>query len=592
MERTVDRLPTYLQKYCVTQDYDAYTPREHATWRCIMRQNKKYFAKSAVAVYLEGLDKTGIPIERIPNIEEMDQKLREFGYGAVGVVGFIPPAIFLEFQSLGIMPIATDIRTLEHIGYTPAPDIVHEAAGHVPVVADQDYRDYLKLYGNIANKSLTSVEDIRKYEAVRKLSDIKENPDTQPGEIEEAMRELDLASQAISFTSESSKVGRMGWWTIEYGLVGEKDDLKIYGAGLLSSVTEAQNCLNDKVQKIPLTVDCVDQDFDITEQQPQLYIVPTLADLKQSLIDLQNTLSFVRGGVFGCEEAQRCRTVNTIELDNGLQFCGVVTEIESAKGQEQPDFVKVQGPTQLCLAEKVLPGHDKSAHQDGFSTPLGHWKGVSKNPSQLSDKELSELSLVEGQASKIEFVNGFVVEGVLTNVMRQDGSIILLSWKDATVTRGEKTYFEPTWGPFDMPVATRVTSVFAGPGDRDAFGEYDIGFASTNPGRQSPYSDQEKAQFAYYQSIRALRETDDKEVIVDQIEALAQKALSEESVIGDEWLIYLELCEVADIRHPTYFYDLPWADEMVGRIKAIRDRQENSDTRALIDRALMLDSGK
>src|SRR5690606_2983944 len=106
---------------------------------------------------------------------------------------------------------------------------------------------------------------VRMYEAIRFLSDIKENPDTKPAEIQLAQQKLDAAGAAMTFVSESTKVGRMGWWTIEYGLVGTTSNPKIYGAGLLSSVGEGQSCLSPKVKKIPLTLACVEQSYDITE---------------------------------------------------------------------------------------------------------------------------------------------------------------------------------------------------------------------------------------------------------------------------------------------------------------------------------------
>jgi len=180
---TIERIPAYLKKYCKSQDHARYTAREHATWRYILRQAQDFFKDHAVSVYLEGLNKTGISLERIPKIEDIDRALREFGWGAVGVSGFIPPSAFLDLQSRGIMPIAMDMRTLEHVGYTPAPDIVHEAAGHLPVLADPHYRDYFRQYAQMAKKALQSQADIELYEAVRVLSDIKENPDTTPEQL-------------------------------------------------------------------------------------------------------------------------------------------------------------------------------------------------------------------------------------------------------------------------------------------------------------------------------------------------------------------------------------------------------------------------
>src|SRR5690606_28585754 len=115
--------------------------------------------------------KTGISDDQIPRIDEMDRKLSEFDWGAVPVSGFIPPAAFMEFQSLGILPIASDMRSLDHIGYTPAPDIVHEAAGHAPILINPEFASYLKRYAEVARNAIVSRADMRQYAAIRALSD-------------------------------------------------------------------------------------------------------------------------------------------------------------------------------------------------------------------------------------------------------------------------------------------------------------------------------------------------------------------------------------------------------------------------------------
>jgi phenylalanine-4-hydroxylase len=133
----VNEIPGYLAPYIARQEYDKYTPIDHASWRYILRVAGAFFGEHAHSTYLQGLEQTGISTDRIPRLEEMNACLGRFGWQAVAVSGFIPPQVFMEFQSLGIMPIACDMRKLANISYTPAPDIVHEAAGHAPMVADR-----------------------------------------------------------------------------------------------------------------------------------------------------------------------------------------------------------------------------------------------------------------------------------------------------------------------------------------------------------------------------------------------------------------------------------------------------------------------
>src|SRR5262249_11541701 len=130
---TRNKIPPHLNKYIVDQNYARYSAEDQAVWRYIMRQLKSFLGQFGHPSYLAGLEKTGIGVNQIPHIDQIDEHLEKFGWSAVPVSGFIPPAAFMEFQSLGILPIASDMRSLDHLLYTPAPDIVHEAAGHAPI---------------------------------------------------------------------------------------------------------------------------------------------------------------------------------------------------------------------------------------------------------------------------------------------------------------------------------------------------------------------------------------------------------------------------------------------------------------------------
>ena len=174
MIETYNRLPNFLQNYCAVQYYERYTAQDQAVWRYALKQLVDFLSRHAVPVYRDGLRKTGISLEEIPRLEDMDKALAAFGWGAAAVEGFIPPIIFLEFQARRVLPIAVDIRRFAHLSYTPAPDIIHEAAGHAPIIADPEYAEYLTRYAELAQKAIFSDHDIRLYEAIRYLSDIKE----------------------------------------------------------------------------------------------------------------------------------------------------------------------------------------------------------------------------------------------------------------------------------------------------------------------------------------------------------------------------------------------------------------------------------
>lgn len=105
----------------------------------------------------------------------MNRILREIGWAAVAVDGFIPTAAFLEFQAYKVLVIAQDIRQVDHISYTPAPDIIHESAGHAPIIANPEYAEYLRRFGEIGCKAISSASDFELYEALRHLSIVKES---------------------------------------------------------------------------------------------------------------------------------------------------------------------------------------------------------------------------------------------------------------------------------------------------------------------------------------------------------------------------------------------------------------------------------
>ncbi|HQR30783.1 MAG TPA: phenylalanine 4-monooxygenase, partial [Anaeromyxobacteraceae bacterium] len=159
-ERAVESLPPHLRRYAVDQQWDAYTARDHAVWRHVLGRLVAQLRGRAHPAYAAGLAATGIGADRIPRLDEMNEKLSLLGWSAVAVRGFIPPAVFTELQSRRVLAIAADIRSHEHVEYTPAPDIVHESAGHAPFLADPRYAEYLRRSGEVGFKAIASDGDL------------------------------------------------------------------------------------------------------------------------------------------------------------------------------------------------------------------------------------------------------------------------------------------------------------------------------------------------------------------------------------------------------------------------------------------------
>ncbi len=540
-----DFLPPHLRKYVVEQHYEKYTPIDQAVWRYVLRQLRAFLAKHAHECYLDGLVKTGIDVERIPHIDDISKKIQEFGWRAYPVSGFIPPAAFMELQSLGVLPIASDMRTLDHLLYTPAPDIVHEAAGHAPILIHPEFAEYLRQYAQIAKKAIISKEDLNLYEAIRELSDIKENPSSTAAEIKAAEEKLDHVSKSIQHISEATELGRMNWWTAEYGLIGDLKNPKLFGAGLLSSVGEAKWCLNDKVKKIPLSVDCIKTGYDITEPQPQLYVTPDFKTLTTVLEDMAKQMAFRLGGLAGLNKAIEAQSVNTAELNSGIQISGQI--VEAIVSENSVAYLRLQGPSQLNYNDKQLPGHGQQYHSQGFGTPVGFLKAFpGRCPSTLTTTEWASLNVASGKTTKLEFASGAVVTGEVQNILVRDGKTLLLTLNNAKAEFQGRILFAPEWGTFDMAVGSSIPSVFGGAADREAYGETDDFVAKRVPAPK--YSEQELKLQNQYGSLREFRE---KKITGAELEQKLTSLLAvHDQNFHEDWLLRLEGIELLNARAP------------------------------------------
>lgn len=531
-------LPNHLKKYVVEQDQTKYTPVDNAVWRFILRQLKAYLSVHAHESYVNGLAKTGISIEKIPSIDDISMKLKEFGWRAVPVSGFIPPAAFMELQALGVLPIASAIRSLKHLTYTPAPDIVHEAAGHAPILSHPEFSAYLKQYAQVAKKAIISKEDIDLYKAIRTLSDLKENPHSTPAEIKETEDKLNQVSKSMSHVSEAAELARMNWWTAEYGLIGPLENPKIFGAGLLSSVGESRLCLSSKVKKIPLSADCVKYSYDITEPQPQLFVTPDFKHLGVVLEDFAKTMAFKKGGPEGIQKAIKAQSVNTVELDSGTQISGQVVEALTGD-KNQIAYLKFQGPCQLSYKDKEIPGHNRKYHSQGFGTPLGPFKKFPDVPPEnLTEDQWSSLG------DTFEFTSGVIVKGKIKYRYIQDSKVLVLTLENAKAEFRGQVLFEPSWGLFDLAIGSKVVSVFGGAADRTAFGETDDFVVARVPEPQVLESDHLK--HLLYSEIRRLREG---KVSGTHLESSLTSLLEQLKAV-DEWLPILEIYELVVTRLP------------------------------------------
>jgi phenylalanine-4-hydroxylase len=467
-----------------------------------MRQNVRHLGKVAHGAYLEGLRKTGISLETIPSMYGMNRILREIGWAAVAVDGFVPPSAFMAFQAYNVLVIAADIRPIDQIGYTPAPDIIHEAAGHAPIIADPEYADFLRRFGEIGSKAFLSPQDYTLYEAIRHLSIIKADPYSTPEAIQEAEKQLAYCSNNMGEPSELARIRNLHWWTVEYGLIGDLEDPKIYGAGLLSSIEESVQCLQPSVKKIPLTIEAAGYNYDITEPQPQLFVTPDFARLNQVMEEFADTLAQRRGGLYGLQQAMRSGNTGTCVYSSGLEVSGTFTEVIERNGE--PVYIRTTGASNLNYRGKELPGHGRDYHAHGFGSPVGRVKNLAVSLEDFSEEELDQVGFTIGEFVSIEFESGIRVTGTLAAHTICDGHPVIFSFTGCLVTYEGKTLFEPDWGTFDMAVGRKIVSVFSGPSDPDAFGlSYPAPDEKTH---KIIHSEEAGKLHRIYQQVRDIRE--------------------------------------------------------------------------------------
>ena len=532
----IERLPMHLKQFIKPQVYEDYTPINQAVWRYVMRKNVAYLSKVAHNSYLEGLQKTGLEIDNIPNMYGMNRILKEIGWAAVAVDGFIPPNAFMEFQAYNVLVIACDIRQLEHIEYTPAPDIIHEGAGHAPIIANPEYAEYLRRFGEIGCKAISSSRDYEMYEAIRLLSILKEAEDTPEEAIKKAEEQVNFLQKNMGELSEMAQIRNLHWWTVEYGLIGTLENPKIYGAGLLSSIGESAWCMTDNVKKIPYDISAAYQSFDITKPQPQLYVTPDFAYLNQILEEFANTMALRKGGSKSIQKLIDSKALGTIELSTGLQISGVFTNVIEHEGKSV--YVQTTGKTALSYREKELVGHGTEYHADGFGSPIGKLKGINLAIEEMSPRDLCAYDIYEGEQVTLEFEGNIIVKGeIVTGSRNLQGEILLIKFKNCTVTHNDTVLFQPEWGLYDMAVGKKVIAAFSGPADVNSFDMINH-VASSHTIKQKKSPEREELEKLYL-SVRNSREN--KTATTTLKEAFASVSANHPK----DWLLSIEIAELA-----------------------------------------------
>jgi len=224
--------------YLTEQHYEQYTDEQHAVWAELVRRRKPQIEAHACQAYLEGYKIIGLEDDRLPNLAAISARLKpRTGWSTTPVTGFLPSDAFFEMLAARMFPTTTWLRSRESLGYTPEPDIFHDVFGHVPMHAHPVFANFLQHYGAVC-------ERIKDKETLERL-------------------------------------GRLFWYTVEFGLIREGGEIKVYGSGVISSEKECTNVIEggcevrefdlDEVLGTPVRVDQIHSRLFAIESFEEIY---------------------------------------------------------------------------------------------------------------------------------------------------------------------------------------------------------------------------------------------------------------------------------------------------------------------------------
>ena len=234
--------------YLIEQDWAASTPAQHAVWTELVSRRMPELELHACAEYLDGFERIGLQKDAIPELAAVNRRLGpRTGWNARPVSGYLPAPAFFEMLAMRQFPTTISIRGIESLEYIPEPDIFHDVFGHVPMHAHPVFADFLQHYGQVCTQ-LTAEDDLL-------------------------------------------KMGRLFWFTVEFGVIRQKGEIKLYGSGLISSHGEARYVIEGGPEIRPFNLDAVlAQDFSISEMQKVLYAVESFDEIYEATKEAERRL--------------------------------------------------------------------------------------------------------------------------------------------------------------------------------------------------------------------------------------------------------------------------------------------------------------
>ncbi len=227
--------------YIIQQDYAAYTEEQHSVWAELVGRAMPELEKHAAREYLEGFEIIGLQRDRLPNLEAVSARLApRTGWNSTPVSGFLPAPAFFEMLAARRFPTTTWLRSRDSLEYTPEPDIFHDVFGHVPMHAHKVFADFLEHYGRVC--------------------------------------------AGISDSGMLEKLGRLFWYTVEFGTIHQDGEIKVYGSGLISSHGECMNVMGGHCAIHDFTLDEVlDTPVKVDELHKLLFAVSSFDEIYDAM---------------------------------------------------------------------------------------------------------------------------------------------------------------------------------------------------------------------------------------------------------------------------------------------------------------------
>lgn len=230
--------------WTIPQDWAGYTAEEHATWDTLFARQSALLPGRASERYLRGLDVLKLSKPGIPDFEELSERLMALtGWRVVAVPGLVPDDVFFDHMANRRFVAGNFIRRPDQLDYLQEPDVFHDVFGHVPMLADPVFADYLAAYGRGGQRALGL--DALKY------------------------------------------LGRLYWYTVEFGLIAEPEGLRIYGSGIVSSFAESRFALDsDSPNRIGFDMKRVMRtEYRIDDFQQNYFVIPSFEELLRQTVE-------------------------------------------------------------------------------------------------------------------------------------------------------------------------------------------------------------------------------------------------------------------------------------------------------------------